>query len=132
MEEGYSNDNTNSWVAPLPFRVPRRLLPNNRDYAHKRLLSLRRMLNKKGDMRVQFLEFMQKMLHNNHAELAPPIEEEKERWYLPMFGVYHPQKPEQIRVVFDPSAQFDGVSLNDVLLAGPDLNNTLLGVLLRF
>lgn len=94
MEEGYSNDNTNSWVAPLPFRVPRRLLPNNRDYAHKRLLSLRLMLNKKGDMIVQFLEFMQKMLHNNHAELAPQIEEEKERWYLPMFGVYHPQKPE--------------------------------------
>lgn len=34
--------------------------------------------------------------------------------------------------MFDSSAQQHGVSLNSVLLTGPDLNNTLLGVLLRF
>ncbi|KAM6893967.1 protein NLRC3-like [Xenentodon cancila] len=72
------------------------------------------------------------MIDNEHAEIAPPSETGKERWYLPSFGVYHPQKPGKIRVVFDSSAKFDGVSLNDVLLSGPDLNNTLLGVLLRF
>lgn len=34
------------------------------------------MLDKKGDMGAQILEFMQKMLHNNHAELTPPIKKE--------------------------------------------------------
>ena len=34
-------------------------------------------------------------------------------------------------MVFDSSAPYKGVSLNDVLLTGPDLNNTLLGVLMR-
>lgn len=34
--------------------------------------------------------------------------------------------------VFDSSAECDGTSLNDVLPSRPDLNNTLLGVLLRF
>lgn len=56
----------------------------------------------------------------------------KEHWYLPTFGVYHPQKPEQIRVKFDSSAECDGISLNKVLHSEPDLNNSLLRVLLRF
>ena len=132
MEQECFQDDTNSWVAPLPFRHPRRRLPDNRDYAHKRLVSLRRMLEKKPGMKVHFTEFMQKMLDNGHAELAPPLKEGAECWYLPTFGVYHPQKPNQIRVVFDSSAQCDGISLNEVLLSGPDLNNSLIGVLLRF
>lgn len=48
---------------------------------------------------------------DKHAELAPPCDKDKERWYLPTFGVYHPQKPGKIRVAFDSSAQFDGVPL---------------------
>lgn len=34
--------------------------------------------------------------------------------------------------MFDSSAEYEGVSLNKVLLSGPDLNKTLLGVLLHF
>lgn len=75
---------------------------------------------------------MQKLFNNNQAELAPPLKSGEECWYLPTFGVYHPQKPGKICIVFDSSAKFHDVALNDTLLSGPDLNNTLLGVLLRF
>ena len=43
----------------------------------------------------------------------------------------HPKKT-TIRVVFDSSAEFSGVSLNKTLLQGPDQMNSLLGILLRF
>ena len=132
MDKEFRKDDSNSWVAPLPFRSPRPCLPNNREQALSRLMSLRRTLNKKPEMRHHFVDFMEEIFRNGHAELAPPPELDKEYWYLPSFGVYHPQKPGKIRIVFDSSAQFKGISLNDVLLQGPDLNNTLLGVLLRF
>lgn len=75
---------------------------------------------------------MQKMFDADQAELAPPMKPQQECWYLPIFGVYYPKKKDQIHVVFDSSAKHEGTSLNDVLLSGPDLNNTLLGVLIRF
>lgn len=46
MEEEFFQDETKSWVAPLPFRHPRKHLPNNRCYAHQRLMSLRKTLDK--------------------------------------------------------------------------------------
>ena len=46
--------------------------------------------------------------------------------------MWHPQKPTKIRVVFDYAAKYENTSLNDQLLQGPDFNNTLFGVLLRF
>ncbi|KAM4591910.1 uncharacterized protein PAE49_019480 [Odontesthes bonariensis] len=122
----------NSWVAPLPFRASRSRLPKNREQALNRFNSLCRTLDRKVEMKQHFVAFMQRIFDQDHAELAPPLAEGEECWYLPTFGVYHPRKPDQIRVVFDSSAKHLGVSLNDVLLTGPDLNNSLLGVLMRF
>lgn len=132
MDKNVFRDDDNSWVAPLPFRERRQLLPNNKEQAVKRFSSLQRTLKKRPEMQEQYMKFMEKIFTNGHAEVAPPLEPDEECWYLPTFGVYHPQKPNQIRVVFDSSAQYSGISLNDVLLTGPDLNNSLLGVLLRF
>lgn len=132
MDARVHQNKGNSWVAPLPFRCPRRQLPNNREQALKRLRSLQRTLEKNPEMKDHYIKFMQKMLDSDQAEPAPPLDKDKEHWYLPTFSVYHPQKPNEIRVVFDSSAECDGTSLNNVLLSGPDLNNTLLGILLRF
>ena len=53
-------------------------------------------------------------------------------WYLPHHHVLHPAKPDKTRVVFDCAAKYANASLNDLLLQGPDFNNSLVGVLLRF
>ena len=55
------------------------------------------------------------------------------KWYLPHFPVIRPdQTTTKTRIVFDASAKFEGVSLNDAIYQGPKLQRELTDVLLRF
>lgn len=53
-------------------------------------------------------------------------------WYLPLFVVSNPNKPGKERLVWDAAAMVNGVSLNSNLLAGPDLNASLVSTLFKF
>ena len=53
-------------------------------------------------------------------------------WYIPYHVVYHPKKPQQIRVVFDCSTCYKGHSLNNHLFQVPYLINGPVGILLLF
>ncbi|XP_055584907.1 uncharacterized protein LOC129737769 [Uranotaenia lowii] len=53
-------------------------------------------------------------------------------WYLPLGAVTNPKKPEKIRLIWDAAAKVDGISLNSMLLKGPDQLNALPNVLFRF
>ena len=78
---------------------------------------------------------MKKTIDNGHASRAPVGQlrtAKGKSWYLPHFHVYHPRKPNQIRVVFACSAVYENESLNKHLLQGPDELNSLIGVLTRF
>ena len=136
MKTGIHKNDSGNWEMPLPFRHKDVKMPNNRSQAVNRLNGLIRTLRKKPQMKKDYLEFMQKVLDKGHASPVPSKEVTRSKsgrvWYLPHFGVYHPKKPTQIRVVFDSSAELGGVSLNKELLSGPDLMNSLLGVLIRF
>ena len=46
--------------------------------------------------------------------------------------MFHPAKPGKVHILFDCSAKYRGSSLNKKLLQGPDLTNSLVGVLTRF
>ena len=132
MDNGFIKGPDGGWSAPLPFRMERPTLPNNRELAIRRAKMLDASLRKNAVKREHFVNFMGKIIENGHAEIAPPLQKDEECWFLPVFGIYHPQKPGEIRCVFDSSAKCNGVSLNSVLLQGPDLTNNLLGILLRF
>jgi len=132
MDKEFTKDPCGNWIAPLPFREPRTPLPNNRSVALKRASMLQASLYKNPVKQEHFLTFMQRIFDCGHAEPAPPLIDDTECWYLPIFGVYHPKKKDKIRVVFDSSSKHEGVSLNSTLMQGPDLLNRLDGVLLRF
>ena len=96
MDKEFTKDSEGYWTAPLPFRSNRPKLPNNKEQALKRARSLHISMQKDPLKREHMLTFMQGILERGHAEIAPPIHGDKERWYLPIFGVYHPRKPNQI------------------------------------
>lgn len=68
--------------------------------------------------------FMKRVLDAELGELAPPLKKDEEFCFLPIFSIYHLKKPDQDRMIFDSSAQCNGVPLNNVLLFGPDLTNS--------
>ena len=79
--------------------------------------------------------YQRKVINNDYAEKVPQeilTTDDGKACYIPHHGVYHPKKPDKIRVVFVCSAEFAGTSLNDQLLQGPGLRNSLVGVLTHF
>ena len=134
IEDGMKKNENGSWEAPLLFRQDVKDLPSSRANAMKRPKSTRRTLDKNPVMKKQYFTFMKKisipiMLKSFRRKIW---DQRNFWWYLPHFGLYHPKKKDKIHVVFDTAAEFNGVSLNKLLLSGPDLTNNLLGVLLRF
>nr|XP_049612500.1 uncharacterized protein LOC125989984 [Syngnathus scovelli] len=108
-------------------------MPNNRSLVEQRAVNLEKKLVKNPDFHADYKVFMHDIIAKGYAEKVPANSQcnDGEVWYIPHHGVYHPRK-KKIRVVFDCNATYQGVSLNNQLLQGPDLTNTLIGVLTRF
>ena len=94
------------------------------------------MLKKNPRLLDDYKAFVEDIVAKGYARKVPPHQRESgyqgKTWFIPHHGVYHPHKPGKIRVVFDCSAKYRGKCLNDLLLKGPDLTNSLQGVLTRF
>jgi hypothetical protein len=92
---------------PLPFKKERPNLPNNKVCAIYRLRCLERKLKRNEQYYKDYKTFMDDIIASGDAEKVPEEDINKTpAWYIPHHGVYHPQKPGKIRVVFDCSARF--------------------------
>ena len=132
MEQGVRQREDGHYEMPLPFRKESPVMPNNKSIALHRLTKLRTRMETNKRYRGDYITFMNELIERNYAERVPENElanEDGNVWYIPHHAVYHPRKPEKIRVVFDCSVNYKGESLNDHLLQGPDLTNQLVGVL---
>ena len=129
------NDEEGHFQLALPWRRQPPDLPNDKSMVERRLQLLKKRLLKDEELYEKYRKTMQEYIDQGHAEKVPVEElEVKDRplWYLPHHTVTHPLKPGKVRVVFDCAAKFEGVSLNDELMQGPDVANSVVGVLIRF
>ncbi|VDP01960.1 unnamed protein product, partial [Schistosoma mattheei] len=118
----------------LPWKYDRPSLPNNLELAGCRLECLRKRFTKDNSLLEEYQAVM-----NKHLSKGYIIEASKEGfdhdavcWYIRHHPFINPKKPGKRRIVFDCAAVYQGCSLNDQLLRGPNTVNSLIGVLLRF
>ena len=99
----------------------------------KRMMWLKKRFLKDAMLFEKYKDGIKKLKDMPHVRVIPSAEtNHNSGWYLPHHPAIHPQKPDKVRIVLDCAAKFAGTSLNDQLLQGPDLNNSLIGVNLRF
>ena len=110
-------------------------LPFNRAAAEARLQHLKRRFSRDPDLEAKYRAVIDDYVIKGCARKLTPEEAARKSnitWYLPHHPVFNVNKPQKCRVVFDAAAKFNGASLNDQLYQGPDLANSLTGVLIRF
>lgn len=119
-------------VLPIPFKEGTKL-ENNRVVAERRLISLTKKLEANPPLQKEYREGMNDLMSKGYAEKVPASKStpSDQVWYIPHHPVVHPQK-NKIRIVFDCAAKYKGHSLNDQVYQGPDLTNSLVGVLMKF
>lgn len=135
VEESISYESTTCrYKIGVPWKDNRPKLPSNRETAISRLCSTERKLKKDEFIQREYQQTIEAYIakgylrHVKADEKPPP-----EVWYLPHFPVIRMDKTTtKVRIVFDCSARTEGVSLNDVIYAGPKLQTELFDVLIRF
>ena len=102
--------------------------------ALRRLCNTEKRLLKNPEIAAAYSENITQYLEKGYIRKIDPTEEKPaRRWYLPHFPVVRLDRATtKTRIVFDASAKFGGISLNDVIDQGPKLQRDLNDVLLRF
>ena len=126
--------NNGRYSVVVPWKKQRYQLPNNRQMAESRLLSTKRNLENKEFVEKEYQTTVETYVEKGYLRKVPETEAPPpEIWYLPHFPIVKMSKSTtKVRIVFDCSARCNGISLNDVIHAGPRLHRELFDVLIRF
>ena len=107
--------------------------PDNQRYVENRLACLKCRLSKNENLHKKYIEVMEPYFEDRYAEkIRPSSSNPKFKCYLPHQSVVNPKKPKKLRIVFDCGNEYQGKSLNNFLMHGPDLRPSLVSVLTQF
>ncbi|XP_062707485.1 uncharacterized protein LOC134288006 [Aedes albopictus] len=111
-------------------------LPDSYGMARRRLECLEKRMMRNPDLKqalqTQLEDYQAKGYAHRATEEELASADIRRVWYLPLGAVVNPRKPGKIRMIWDARAAVNGISLNSVLLKGPDQLTSLPGVLVRF
>ena len=117
---------------PLPLKNAKLHLPNNWLMVERRIIQLEIIFSRDDSFFQYYKAFMDDMLAKRYAKNSTSPAPLGETWYIPHHGIFNPNKPGKIRVIFDCSADVGGKSVNRNLLTSHDLTNQLSTVLIQF
>ncbi|XP_062710566.1 uncharacterized protein LOC134288752 [Aedes albopictus] len=135
FKQTYRRDDTGRFVVQLPFRDSVSQLSNSRSLAMKRFLLLEKRLAKNPELKNQYTEFIDEYRALGHCREIQEDEDPPgtQAYYLPHHCVLKPSSSStKLRVVFDATAKASGLSLNDVLMTGPNSQSELFTIVMRF
>ncbi|XP_071509981.1 uncharacterized protein [Diadema antillarum] len=138
MEQSVSQRQDGSYEVRLPWKKSPDSLPDNYNYAVKRLHGLESQFRDRPEEWDVYCKQMRDLQHRgvsrrvSDTEIRQDREAGRKMWFLPHFAVKKDSPTTPVRIVYDAKARFQGHSLNEYLVKGEDLNADLFNVALRF
>ncbi|XP_050359346.1 uncharacterized protein LOC126779442 isoform X4 [Nymphalis io] len=131
-------NNDGGFVVTMPLKGDPSNLGQSYLHAKNRFLSLERRFRRDPIFKRHYIEFMREyenlghMTLDSHSTSVPEIS--KFQYFIPHHGVVRDSSTTtKLRVVFDASASTSsGVSLNDIQMVGPVVQDDLFSILTRF
>ena len=115
VESSVKKTSDNHYEISLPVRDNKLKMPSNRLQALNRMFHSKRKLQSNPKFRKGYKSFVAEILEKGYRRKVPTERLNRNDghvWYLPHHGIYHPKKPNKIRIVLDCSAEYQGTSLN--------------------
>ncbi|XP_058827074.1 uncharacterized protein LOC131687050 [Topomyia yanbarensis] len=139
-EEHFLKNTTRNSEGRYVVKLPKRdellwQLKDNKYNATRRFFSLERSLGASPDKKAMYQQFIHEYVRLGHMrEIGPDEIDAQPQYYLPHHAVMKlDSTTTKLRTVFDASCRSkSGISLNDVLLPGPTIQDTLVTIVLRF
>lgn len=136
FHDTHQRDQEGRYYVRHPFNAMVSELGDSRSMATRRFFALERRLDREPEIKQQYASFMREYEDLGHmrAIAVDDSDSSNTSYYIPHHCIVKPTSAStKLRVVFDGSApSSSGVSINDALLTGPNVQNDLFCILLNY
>ncbi|XP_051172241.1 uncharacterized protein LOC127288678 [Leptopilina boulardi] len=132
FRDNYQRIPSGQFMVRLPAKEGINQLGSSHETARRQFFALERRLEKNATLRDKYNQFMREYLDLNHMEEVSS--NEKDGYFIPHHAILKENSlTTKLRAVFNASAKSSsGVSLNEMLMVGPTIQDGVLELILRF